>query len=67
MNSGKAIRAHRINVRNTSCAEATAMIASGPSGRVNRGWRCPLTGNASYTYCTKSGGSRSVGWHITFR
>ena len=67
VNSGNAIRAHRINVRNTTCDEATAMIASGPSGRANRGWVCPLTGNRFYTYCTKAGGTRSVGWHISFR
>lgn len=54
--------AYDISLSGASCSEAHEMINAGPSGRVDRGWKCPLTGDESFTSCTRSG--ESVSWHI---
>ena len=51
-----------IQTQGTSCQEARSMIDSGPSGRAGSGWHCPLTGDKTFTSCTR--GSQSVSWSI---
>jgi hypothetical protein len=51
-----------VTATNKSCDEARSMIESGPSGRMSSGWNCPLTGDKTYTSCTRR--SQSVSWNI---
>ncbi len=51
-----------VTATNVACAEARAMIAAGPSGRAAANWNCPLTGDKTYTSCTR--GSQAVSWNI---
>ncbi len=55
--------ASNIQIGGIDCSGARAMIASGPSGRVNEDWYCPLTGDRSHTACTRN--DQSVSWDIT--
>ena len=60
--SGARFTVSEVTATNVGCGEARAMIASGPSGRRSAGWNCPLTGDKTYTSCTR--GSQSVSWNI---
>jgi serine/threonine protein kinase len=51
-------------LHNVDCSTVHTVINSGPQGRKNADWRCPLTGDPTYTSCTR--GSEAVAWRIRY-
>jgi hypothetical protein len=51
-----------VEATGVSCDAARSMISAGPAGRASAGWDCPVTGDETFTRCTR--GTESVEWTI---